>query len=382
MTIGTATREPAPSLPRPKASARTTKIVRTKLATCNARNLALPDIPYYPGEKYSWYEYEQKIRWLGGQLSSLDADLVAFQEVFHSRALEDAVANSELAGAPVVVENLDPESCLRPRVGLVTRLPILGAPTFIRDIPKDALLAFQPGASDSASPVPVTSFLRPVLRAEIGLWNGLDGGGDRAIVYVVHLKSMTPEPLAGENLDDPMVYARAQARAQIRRTVEAAGIRSLVRQDIEGTTTPVIVLGDCNAGNPSVVAQIMSGPSPSRYDSSARQHKLWDRMLYDAIDLQSQMSLNATYYTHIFDGKYEQLDHILLSEEFYSRNPRHIAWVEYVRLFTDHLVDSTLCADSVPRWVSDHGWVVVTLRREERSVAAVQPAIDSVPVPE
>lgn len=382
MTIGTATHEAAPSLPRPKASARTTKIVRTKLATCNVRNLALPKVPFYPGEEYTQPEYEQKIRWLGGQISSLDADLVAFQEVFHKRALEDAVANSELAGAPVFMEDLDPESCLRPRVGLVTRLPIIGAPTFIRDIPKNALLAFQAGGVDPVSPVPVTSFLRPVLRAEIGLWKGLDGGGDRAIVYVVHLKSMTPEALAGENLDDPMVYARAQARAQIRRTVEAAGIRSLVRQDIEGTTTPVIVLGDCNAGNPSVVAQIMSGPSPSRYDASAKQQKLWDRMLYDAIDLQSKQSLNATYYTHIFDGKYEQLDHILLSEEFYSRNPRHIAWVEYVRLFTDHLVDSTLCADQVPRWVSDHGWVVVTLRREERSGAIAQPSIDTVPTPE
>ena len=107
-------------------------------------------------------------------------------------------------------------------------------------------------------------------------------------------------------------------------------------------------------------------------------------MLYDAIDLQSKQSLSATYYTHIYEGKYEQLDHILLSEEFYDRNPKHLAWVEYVRLFTDHLVDSTLCTDKVPRWVSDHGWVVVTLRREDHAGtgATVLPSIDSVPIPE
>lgn len=91
--------------------------------------------------------------------------------------------------------SLDPETVLRPRVGFATRLPVLGDPTFIRDIPGDALLSFREDPSHASMQVPVTTFSRPVLRAEIGLWKGELGSGDRAIVYIVHLKSMTPETL-------------------------------------------------------------------------------------------------------------------------------------------------------------------------------------------
>ncbi|HEX7842421.1 MAG TPA: endonuclease/exonuclease/phosphatase family protein [Kofleriaceae bacterium] len=366
----------APAEPAQKAARS-----RIKVLTWNLRNLANPGVDYYPGEKYSPAEFERKIGWINGQLGTMDADVAGFQEVFHKEALVKAVGKAMGKDVRVIVTPPDDDAQLqpplKPRVALATRLPIIGEPTVIRDIPQDATLHFLDGDGKPTAPLPITSFSRPVLRVELELWKNAAGAAEKAVVFVVHLKSMTPEIFEGQDDEDPMVYALGEARAQMRRTAEAAGIRSLVRRELEGTRTPVIVLGDCNAGTPSVVASIMSGPAPARYLKIEDKQRLWDRMLYDAIELQSRQSLNGTYYTHIFNGRYEALDHILLSEEFYDRNPAHIARVEYVRLFTDHLVDGDLCPDRIPSWQSDHGAVVVTLHRDSAA-----PAIDSVPIPE
>lgn len=354
---------------------------RIKVLTWNLRNLANPGVEYYPGEKYSPADFERKIGWINAQLGTMDADVAGFQEVFHKEALVKAVGKAMGKDVRVIVTPPDDDAqlqpTLKPRVALATRLPIIGQPTVIRDIPQDASLHFLDGDGKPTASLPITSFSRPVLRVELELWKNAAGSAEKAVVFVVHLKSMSPEIFEGQDDQDPMVYALGEARAQLRRTAEAAGIRSLVRRELEGTRTPVIVLGDCNAGTPSVVASIMSGPAPGRYLKTEEKQRLWDRMLYDAIELQSRQSLNGTYYTHIFQGHYEALDHILLSEEFYDRNPAHIARVEYVRLFTDHLVDGDLCPDRIPSWQSDHGAVVVTIHRDSAA-----PAIDSVPIPD
>lgn len=368
------------SIHEPAGSTQPPGPTRRKVATCNLRNLASAGVDFYPGEQYSQSEYDRKIKWTGTLLGTLHADVIGFQEVFHEEALHAAVDASGIPSNRRVIVADGNGDQLKPRVALATTLPIIGQPQTIHQIPEEASLHFLDDAGNPTAPLPITAFSRPVLRVELELWKeagGAEGPGVKAIVDVVHLKSMNPEVLEGEDTNDPMVYALGEARAQARRTLEAAGLRALVLKDLQGSSTPVIVLGDCNAGNPSVVTSIMSGPSPWRFLKPEEKKKvLWDRLLYDAADLQSKQSMDGAYYTHIFNGHYELLDRILLSEEFYERNPSRVAKVEYVRLFTNHLVDTELSTDPLPRWQSDHGWVVVTLRRDAAARIGSEPIPD------
>ena len=85
-------------------------------------------------------------------------------------------------------------------------------------------------------------------------------------------------------------------------------------------------------------------------------------LLYNVKDIQALQSYRDVYYTHIYNGHYGSLDHILVSEEFVRPNPQHIAWVENVQVLNDHLVDETLSSEEVPNWQSDHAQVVAILR--------------------
>jgi hypothetical protein len=60
-------------------------------------------------------------------------------------------------------------------------------------------------------------------------------------------------------------------------------------------------------------------------------------------------------------GHHDSLDHILVSQEFVRQNPRRLGYVEYVKVFNDHLIDQTLSHDKIPKWQSDHGQVVITM---------------------
>ena len=43
-------------------------------------------------------------------------------------------------------------------------------------------------------------------------------------------------------------------------------------------------------------------------------------------------------------------------------NPEYRGYVEYVKVFNDHLIDETLSNEEVPVTQSDHGQVVATIR--------------------
>jgi hypothetical protein len=66
--------------------------------------------------------------------------------------------------------------------------------------------------------------------------------------------------------------------------------------------------------------------------------------------------------SHIHNGRYEVLDHILVSQEFVRSNPNHIGYVQFLQLFNDHLVDETLTEEKRDNIASDHGQVVVQLK--------------------
>lgn len=326
-----------------------------KLGTFNVLNLARPGERYYPDDPpYSAAEFEKKAQWIAEQLRRMGADLVGFQEVFHEEALRAVCDRSgRFTGGTVVAPGADGIS--GPRLGLATRLPLVEPPTSITDFPAGLDVAVDGLA------LPVGTFSRPILRARVVLD---EAAGTTTTVFIVHLKSKRPvlDPQAPAN--DPREEALGKARALIRRAAEAAALRFLLLDEIVGNAQPAVVLGDLNDGARAVSTDIVMGDSPSRFFPQGAELRTayWDRLLYSAYEINSRQTGRDISYTHIFNGHYENLDHILVSQEFYDRNPQRIAEVSNLRFFNDHLVDSQLSNDRRDRIVSDHGQLVAEIR--------------------
>ncbi|MGW5053604.1 endonuclease/exonuclease/phosphatase family protein [Actinokineospora sp. NPDC004072] len=320
-----------------------------KIGTFNVLNLARPGEVYYPNEPvYGEAEFAAKTAWIGEQLRRMDADVVGFQEVFHVDALRAACAGRY---ATVAAPGADGAS--GPRVALASRLPLAG--------PVESITDFPPGMDVPVEGIalPVGTFSRPVLRARVVL-----DATTTVAVYVVHLKSKRPIRDETAPAGDPREEAAGKARALIRRAAEATALRFLVLDDLVATAQPVIVLGDLNDGPRAVTTDIIMGDAPSRFWPGDRDEReaLWDRVLYSTHEINARNAGRDVSYSHIYNGHYENLDHILVSEEFYDRNPDRIGEVTLLRHFNDHLADSQLTDDRAGRTTSDHAQLVAEIR--------------------
>ena len=144
---------------------------------------------------------------------------------------------------------------------------------------------------------------------------------------------------------------------------EAAALRALILDEVADTRTPVIVLGDVNDATLAVTTQMIAGEKPYYRYGRERKEAYWDTLLYSAQEIQVRASTRDTYFTYIYNGFYEALDQIMVSEELYRLNPDRVGEVYYVQIFNDHIIDAEQTFDPVPRTKSDHGQVVAWLRR-------------------
>lgn len=321
-----------------------------KVATFNLLNLAMPGQPYY-NLTCDEATYKRKVEWVSAHLRYMNPDIVGFQEVFHPEALEEVItAATSYQNANILVADRPEDG--GPSVALVSRFPVSDMDV-IADFPEQALLEID------GMNVPIKKFSRPVLRAKLRLSDELS-----VTVYVAHLKSKRPKLPDGVNQHDPRVRSMGEARSLIVRAAEATALRHLLLDTLEGTTYPVIAMGDLNDDGESVTSRILVGEEPWRNLKLHDKQRLWDVHLYNVKDIQARQSYRDVYYTHIHNGHYDSLDHILVSQEFVRQNPQRLGYVEYVRVFNDHLIDETLSDDRVPRWASDHGQVVATIQLE------------------
>ena len=321
------------------------------VATCNLLNLANAGRVFYPNQDpYSAREFERKIAWLGQRLQTLNADVLAVQEVWDEAALKAAVHRSGLRYGYVAApgaENHEGATGAQgtPRVGLVTRLKVESV-TSHADFPP-ACVVQVPGIGAQ------TRFERPVLSARLRTRQG-----QAVQVMTAHLKSKRPkflqdafgEPL--EDRDDPDVQAIAGLRSLIQRGAEAAAFRHLVVDILHRTDTPLVVLGDFNDGPHSVTTQLIAATSAIRWDRGAR-----DVALFNAWEVQGDAALRRDVaYSHIHEGYPEVLDQVLVSEEFVPGSRFAIGDVRRVEVFNDHLHEGR------DRSRSDHGFVRALLR--------------------
>lgn len=330
------------------------------LATCNVLNLANPGRTFYANQDpYTASEFERKISWLGDRFKTLNADVIAVQEVWDEAALKAAVHRSHLQYGAILApgaENVaNPNAPAggnaqggaqgTPRVGFVTRLKVLGQASF-SDFPTHAQV-------DVPEVGPYRKFDRPPLLLRLETRHGRPLN-----VLTTHLKSKRPKFLqdtAGnylEDRDDPRVLSRAQLRALVMRGAEAVALRHVVIQLLKDSQQPLVVMGDFNDGPHSVTTQMVAATSEVAYDRASR-----DFALFNAYELQTEATLKKDLaYSHVFQGYPEVLDQILVSEEFVPGAKFAIGDVRRVDYFNDHLHEGR------DRCKSDHGFGKALIR--------------------
>lgn len=317
-----------------------------------------------PGEPgYTPEMYADKVRWIAGILDEGEVDLVGFQELFSAKSLSDALAGSKRLKnarvfAPNLVDNIavDPggiELAKGPFVGLATTLEVLSERA-ISDFPAEVVAGLTVAGDGDPVSLPVTRFQRPVIEVKVKLPNGTN-----ATVFVAHLKSKLGQFMAGENRKDPLVIALASTRSLVIRAAESVALRKLALDAMVDNSDAVFVIGDLNDELPSVTTQTIAGPLPFGKASA----EIFDRVLYSVHDIQNRNTLRDVDYTHIFDSRYQVLDHIFVSQELYFRNPARVGEVRNTRIFNDHLVDTGLAVNvhSGLSARSDHGVVIAQI---------------------
>jgi predicted extracellular nuclease len=325
-----------------------------KIATFNVCNLVLPEVKFYGDTVYSKDEYNKKINWIGHQLRLMNADIVGFQEVFHGEALEEAIRASGIYKPDVNIITANPTG-EKPTVGLLSRYPVISKEV-VEIFPPQSLLDVEKEDTLEKIVLPYNKFSRPVLRVRLKIKDNLE-----MTVYVIHLKSKRPLVPEGVDKNDPIESSKGKARALILRAAEATALRVLLLDDLLHKEYPVVVLGDVNDTGLSVTSRIVSSEPPHRKYPQDVKNKIWDILLYQVQDIQARQSYRGFYHTHIHNGYYEALDHIMVSQELVRENPRNIGRVVYVTTLTDHLIDETLSDERIEKWQSDHGQVVATI---------------------
>lgn len=336
------------------------------VSTCNLLNLARPQRLFYPNQDpYTEQQYERKIQWLGERIRTLNADILAVQEVWDLSALQAAIKASgqhyAFVAAPGTEDaNGAPGAQGTPRVGLATRLKVLAAQSFT---------SFPTNLGVSVPGLGVHSkFERPPFVATLELKHG-----QQVTVLVAHLKSKRPKFLQSddgqplEDRDNPKIAALASLRALMMRGVEATALRCLVIDLLRNTRMPLVVMGDFNDTPDSVTTQMVAATSEVAYDRAAR-----DVALFNASDLLGSAALKKDVaYSHIHQGAPSVLDQILVSEEFDPASRNAIGDVRRVDYFNDHLHEGH------DRTRSDHGFVRALLRLRSPRGAETEPAGDA-----
>ena len=309
-----------------------------RFATFNVCNLAPAGAKLYDNlEPLSPAQYEAKAEWTARQIDLLDADVIAFQEIFSQAALRDVLSRTRHYHAATLAgyDAVDAAGRMLPTVALVSRLPLAGAGVAWANFPASVSVP----AEDNAD-----RFARAPLHVQVIL-----PGGQLTDVVVVHLKSRRPDYRHGDG-NDAAAYALANLRSLQRRGAEAVALRVLA-SELGHSGRPRIVLGDFNDIANAVTTAIVMGAGAPCEPGMEMRARLYDA---NAIALRQDAARHAGY-TNIHDSAYMTIDHILVSEHFHPASPRAIGVLQEVTYLNDHLLLGLPHA-------SDHGQVLARIK--------------------
>ena len=336
------------------------KLNRLTIGTFNLYNLNEPGLPVYTDKDgWSQAEYDRKIDWTARTISLLHPDIFGFQELWHAKSIARALATSGLADAYDVLVPGEADGKRIVSAAIVRKGLMTGEPEWIVNFPDKFVL--RSSGDDPQTPlisVTIDSFSRPVLHFTVRPREDQD----EVHVYVCHFKSKGPTQVFREAWfkADEATYKKhatglGAAISTIRRTAEAAALRFMLSEQMKGTRTPVIVLGDINDGQHSNTVNILTDQPRYLVGESMGGG---DTSLYTAQTLQEYRNTRDVYYTHIHQDIMESLDHILVSEEFYDNSRRRLWMFDGMTVNNDHLNFDNHKADGT----NDHGIICATFR--------------------
>lgn len=390
------------------------------IASFNTKNLIGPDQEYYRFESYTPEEYAWKENWLADQLYAMNADIVCFQEIFESQALESVVNTFNLTAAELndnvipdpskryrrkaifhklQVQQYQPEQLFfapnmhdgapgqrRPGLAMLSRYGFEGTPEVIQALPEPLTIKFPTldDSKQSAGEYTITSLSRPIIKAKVKV------GQQVLTIYNCHLKSKLGEHLLSESETSPAAAdlthylpaerALGELRALLRRTAEAYVLRKHIVESIDHGEV-VMVLGDFNDSEYSVSSSIIKGEKPfknyawmRRHDASHKGDRYSndeDKQIRTAIEkyqLHSaemqfiQSSQRDMVYTTAFNGVYESIDQILMSQHLIEGNNNTIGKMDYFSVFNDHITNGAHDEAPYNKLASDHGQIVAHMK--------------------
>lgn len=344
-----------------------------KIATLNLFNFIAPPAAYYDFENiYTHKEWAKKQAWISQFLQEAQPDVIGFQEVFSSDALEKLVKQQgypyfTVAGAPIQTKDYVYES---PVVAIASRYPIIE----VVIIEANASLAQSMGLSGDFS------FSRAPLKVSVKLPHlGL------CDFYVVHFKSKRPAIEAVERAYQlakaPEIKMSSEAPesigqvlaenvlgtwgSSIQRGAEAAMLFSSIVEARQQIHRPLVLMGDFNdAISGDILSHLVM--DELRFPRLS-VGELSDFCLKDAFDL-FQGTLDCVFelprpMTHYYGARGTVLDYILLSSEFVAGHRHNMATVRQYQTFDSHLVNPQYEQDCQS---SDHAPVMVTLIPRDR----------------
>ncbi|MGP9813869.1 endonuclease/exonuclease/phosphatase family protein [Rhodopseudomonas sp. NSM] len=351
-------------------------------ATFNLYNLQLPDQPMYPKSRpYTQEQYDAKIGWIASMIKRLDADVIAFQELWDRQALEtafeaaglsesysfayimegawDGIAVAAAVRKPWEITGVKRHKAFPQGLRLKKRERTMKGlradpPEADEDIVPDENDEFGPSHEDERIEVSINEFSRSPLQVTVTHGTAKSPSVPPIQVFCTHLKSKLSTPLDNEEYRNPAIRphtnALGAALSAIRRTAEAAALRIILNDTMRDTDDPTIVLGDINDGQFSNVVSILSGQPTFRVIAASRSGGRSDVGLYTGVTLQQLRSLGDVYYTHEFKNVREVIDHALVSEQFYDHSEKRLWAFREMQFFNDHVAHASHAE-------SDHGQV-------------------------
>jgi endonuclease/exonuclease/phosphatase family metal-dependent hydrolase len=349
-------------------------------ASFNLYNLQLPGREMYPGGRpYSPEEYAAKLAWGAEALRRLDADVIAFQELWSRGALEELFEAAGLADRYELAfikggewDGIAVAGAVRKPWTITARTRHKAFPPGFRlvkgkrsmaDIQANPPAADRaaeeddetlPSHEDDAIEVRIAEFSRSPLQLTIAHETARAPKPPAIEVFCCHLKSKLSTRLDDSEFKDPQIRPHAEALgaalSSIRRLAEGAALRIILNGLMKGSDRPVAVVGDLNDGQHSNTLAVLSGRPGFRLFAAHGAGKRSDTGLYSSVALQQLRSLGDVYYTHEHRDVREVIDHVLVSEQFYEFSERRHWGFRDMRILNDHL-------DLVTKAGTDHGLV-------------------------
>lgn len=309
--------------------------------------------------------YKARLDWAARIVAGLDADVIAFQELWSAQALRDLFAAAGLSDEYEL--HFIKDSWYDIAVAAAVRKPWkLARKTLHKTFPEGFRLikrghgekGAQSERTDDDIDVRIDMFSRTVMELELER----DGVKDLPPLHVLcaHLKSKLPTRLdpVEAHLDalKPHQPALGAALATIRRTAEAAALRMILTGLTKGDAKrAVVLLGDLNDGAHSNTLAILSAQPRFHRMHKSTAGQVSDAGMYPATFLQALSDFQDVAYSHVHDGVREQLDHVLVSEQFYDHSQNRFWSFKEQTIWNDHLDEDGPSGAARP--CSDHGIV-------------------------